>query len=90
LTRCGTRSGGIYAVCVDGGDGLPDNAPAVTDKLSLSDPGNLEYIDRTYRLTSIPAEYVGLEQIQLANNDKAISATNYVTFANTPEGVLRD
>jgi hypothetical protein len=57
--------------------------PAVVDKLSTSDPGNLEYIDRTYRLTSIPAAYVGMELIRLANNDKANAASNYLTFTIT-------
>jgi hypothetical protein len=60
------------------------NAPAVLDTLSLSNPGNLEYIDRTYRLTSVPAAYIGKEQIRLANNDKSFSSsTTYISFTNT-------
>ena len=57
--------------------------PAVVDRLTLSNPGNLEYIDRTYRLKSIPSRYLGLETIRLANNDKWVSARNYVTFTST-------
>lgn len=58
---------------------VSSHTPAVLDKLSLSDPGNLEYIDRTYRLTSIPPAYIGKEMIRLADNDKAVTATNYRT-----------
>jgi len=57
--------------------------PAVLDRLTLSNPGNLEYIDRTYRLKSVPSRYLGLETIRLANNDKWVSANNYVTFTST-------
>jgi hypothetical protein len=57
--------------------------PAVTDKLSLSNPGNLQYIDRTYRFTSLPAGYSGLESIRLANNDKANTSLSYLTFTIT-------
>lgn len=67
--------------------------PAVTDKLSTSNPGNLEYIDRTtppaaYRFTSV-TPYAGKEMIRLANNDKTASATStYLTFTiTTPENV---
>jgi hypothetical protein len=57
--------------------------PAVTDKLSTSNPGNLEYIDRTYRFTSV-TPYAGKEMIRLANNDKTASATStYLTFTIT-------
>jgi hypothetical protein len=56
--------------------------PAVTDKLSTSNPGNLEYIDRTYRLTSV-TPYAGKEMIRLANNDKTATAINYLTFTMT-------
>jgi hypothetical protein len=56
--------------------------PAVLDHLSLSDPGNLEYIDRTYRLTSIPSAYIGKESIRLANNDKTSNASNYLAFTS--------
>ena len=34
---------------------ISTGTPAVLDRLTLSNPGNLEYIDRTYRLTSIPS-----------------------------------
>lgn len=60
------------------------NAPVVLDKLSLSNPGNLEYIDRTYRLTSVPSAYIGKEMIRLANSDKSSSSgTTYISFTNT-------
>jgi hypothetical protein len=59
--------------------------PAVTDKLSLSNPGNLQYIDRTYRFTSLPAGYSGLESIRLANNDKANTSLSYLTFTITTQ-----
>ncbi|MGD0505290.1 MAG: chitobiase/beta-hexosaminidase C-terminal domain-containing protein [Steroidobacteraceae bacterium] len=54
--------------------------PAVLDVLSLSDPGNLEFIDRPARLTSIPAQYIGNEVIRLAKNDAAVSDASYVSF----------
>ena len=57
--------------------------PAVLDVLSLSDPGNLEFIDRPARLTSIPAQYIGKEVIRLAKNDAAVSDANYVSFTST-------
>jgi len=63
---------------------ISTHTPAVLDRLSTSPPGNIEYIDRTYQLTSIPAAYQGLESIRLANNDKtASSAQTYVSFTNT-------
>jgi hypothetical protein len=62
---------------------ISTGTPAVVDRLTLSAPGNLEYIDRTYRLTSIPGAYLGLETIRLSNNDKWASAGNYVTFTST-------
>jgi hypothetical protein len=60
--------------------------PAVVAKLSqvATDQGSLEYIDRTYQLTSVPAAYQGKEAIHLANNDKAVTASNYLTFTVTP------
>ncbi len=62
---------------------ISTGTPAVLDRLSLSDPGNLEYIDRTYRLTAIPSAYVGAEMIRLANNDKWVAASSYVSFTST-------
>jgi len=62
---------------------ISTGTPAVVDRLTLSNPGNLEYIDRTYRLKSIPSRYLGLETIRLANNDKWVSARNYVAFTST-------
>jgi len=62
---------------------ISTGTPAVLDKASLANPGNLEYIDRTYRLTQVPSHYLGLEMIRLANNDKWVSASNYVTFTST-------
>lgn len=56
-------------------------SPVVLDHLSLTNPGNLDYIDRTYRLTSI-GPYAGLEYIRVANNDKTVSGT-YITFNMT-------
>lgn len=57
--------------------------PAVTDKLATTNPGNLEYIDRTYRFTSV-TPYAGKEMIRLPNNDKTASATaTYLTFTIT-------
>ena len=62
---------------------ISTGTPAVLDKVSLENPGNLEYIDRTYRLTQVPSRYLGLEMIRLANNDKWASVSNYVTFTST-------
>lgn len=62
---------------------LSTGKPAVLDTLSISNPGNLEYIDRTYRLTSVPTSYVGKEMIRLPNNDKTATASNYVSFNST-------
>jgi hypothetical protein len=67
---------------------ITSGTPAVLDRLTPSNPGNLEYIDRTYRLTSIPNHYLGLEMIRLANNDKWASSSHYVTFTSTtPQNV---
>jgi hypothetical protein len=57
--------------------------PAVVDTLSLSNPGNLEFIDRPDRLTSIPAAYVGKEVIRLAKNDEGVSDMDYLSFTST-------
>ena len=65
------------------GVAISSGTPAVLDRLTLSNPGNLEYIDRSYRLTSIPSAYLGLEMIRLANNDKWVAGGNYVTFTST-------
>jgi hypothetical protein len=61
---------------------LSSGKPAVLDRLSSTNSGNLEYIDRTYRLTSI-GPYAGLEAIRLPNNDKAVNVTNYVSLTMT-------
>jgi hypothetical protein len=55
-------------------------APAVLDILSLSDPGNLEFIDRPARFIQMPSAYVGKEMIRLARNDGANSDSNNVSF----------
>jgi hypothetical protein len=57
--------------------------PAVLDILSLSNPGNLEYIDSMARFTSIPPDYIGLESLRLANNDSSSSDANYLSFTST-------
>ena len=62
---------------------VSSGTPAVLDRLTLANPGNLEYIDRTYRLTSVPTHYLGLEMIRLANNDKWVNESHYVTFTST-------
>ena len=62
---------------------LSSGASAVLDRLTLVNPGNLEYIDRTYRLTSVPSRYLGLEMIRLPNNDKWVNSSHYVTFTST-------
>ena len=41
---------------------LSSGKPAVLDRLSTTNSGNIEYIDRIYRLTSI-GPYAGLEAI---------------------------
>lgn len=62
---------------------LSTDAAAVVDRLSLSDPGNIEFIDRTARLISIPASYLGTEVIRLARNDAPIADQNYLSFTST-------
>jgi hypothetical protein len=58
--------------------------PAILSKLSTTYPGSREYIDRAYELTALPSGYSGLEQIRLANNDKAAPTTStYLTFTLT-------
>ncbi len=62
---------------------LSTGSPAVLDVLSLSDPGNLEFIDRPDRLTSIPAQLIGKEVIRLPKNESAVNDPNYVSFTST-------
>jgi hypothetical protein len=57
--------------------------PVVTDRLTLSNPGNIELIDRTYRWTTIPSAYLNKEVIRLGNVDKSNSSTNYLSFTIT-------
>ncbi|MBS1886524.1 MAG: DUF4185 domain-containing protein [Actinobacteria bacterium] len=60
--------------------------PAVTGHLSVTGttPESKAFIDRPYRLTTIPTAYRGLEQIRLANADKSASAASkYLTFTVT-------
>ncbi|MBS1860336.1 MAG: DUF4185 domain-containing protein [Actinobacteria bacterium] len=60
--------------------------PAVTGHLTTTatTPESKAYIDRPYRLTTIPAAYSGLEQIRLSNSDKSASKTSkYLTFSVT-------
>lgn len=59
----------------------PLHSPVVLDHLSTTNPGNLDYIDRPYRLTSV-GPYAGLESIRVANSDKTVSGT-YITFNMT-------
>lgn len=63
---------------------LSTGQPAVLDRLSLANPGNLEYIDRPYRWTNV-GPYAGVEVIRLPNNDKANADPNYVTFTMTTQ-----
>jgi hypothetical protein len=65
------------------GISISTQTPAVVDFLSLSNSGNLEYIDRTYRLTAIPSAYIGLEMIRLAENDKTNNSSTYLQFTTT-------
>ena len=44
------------------------------------DAGSIEYIDRTYTFSQIPAAYVGLLHLQTANADKNSSGSNWLTF----------
>jgi hypothetical protein len=65
------------------GISVSTGSPAVLDILSLSHPGNLQYIDSTARLTGIPPAYVGLESVRLANNDSGSSDANYLSFTSS-------
>jgi beta-lactam-binding protein with PASTA domain len=62
---------------------ISTGTPAVVDQLSLTDPGNIEFIDSTARLTSIPLSYLGTKMIRLARNDAAVDDQNYVSFTTT-------
>ncbi|MFY9580767.1 MAG: DUF4185 domain-containing protein, partial [Gaiellaceae bacterium] len=66
-----------------------NNVPVVTDRLSLSNPGNLEYIDSTARFTSIFSGYVGGEMIRLRNADKTNNRADYLTFTLTTATTVR-
>ena len=65
------------------GISVSTGSPAVLDTLSLSHPGNLEYIDSTARLTGIPPAYIGLESVRLAKNDSGSADANYLSFTST-------
>lgn len=58
---------------------ISNTSPAtyVWDKL---DVGKLEFIDRTFTFSSVPASYVGFDYLQTANNDKASTGDTFVTF----------
>ncbi len=59
-------------------------SPAVTSHLSTTNPEDKLFIDRTYRFVKIPTAYKGLEQVRLANTDKAASASKtYLSFTVT-------
>lgn len=63
---------------------LSTGKPAVLDRMSTSNSGNLEYIDRNYRWTNI-GTYNGknLEVVRLPNNDKGNADNPYVSFTMT-------
>ncbi|MBI2100713.1 MAG: right-handed parallel beta-helix repeat-containing protein [Candidatus Vogelbacteria bacterium] len=42
--------------------------------------GQLLYTDRTYTFTSVPAAYQNKTYIRTANDDKSVTASNYLTF----------
>ncbi|MDP9008795.1 MAG: PASTA domain-containing protein [Pseudomonadota bacterium] len=62
---------------------ISTGAPAVVDRLSLTDPGNIEFIDSPARITSIPPAYLGTEVIRLARNDAPVANPSYVSFTST-------
>jgi PASTA domain len=62
---------------------ISTGSPAVIDQLSLTDPGNIEFIDSPARITSIPPAYLGTEVIRLARNDAPVDDPSYVSFTST-------
>ncbi|HEX4243670.1 MAG TPA: PASTA domain-containing protein [Steroidobacteraceae bacterium] len=62
---------------------ISTGTPAVLDRLSPSNPGNLEFIDSPGRFTAIPPAYLNDEVVRLARNDAAIGDQAYVSFTST-------
>lgn len=60
-------------------------SPAVLSHLSTTKPEDKLFIDRTYQFTKIPTAYKGLEQLRLANIDKASTSSEYLKFNVTKE-----
>lgn len=57
----------------------------VQDTMAL---GETLYIDRTYTFTSIPDEFLGQEFIRTANDDKALTTSNFLTFTLTQDAAV--
>lgn len=52
------------------------------------DPGNQTYLDRAFSYTSVPPEYVSMQYLRTANDDKASSASAFISFmTNKPISV---
>jgi len=62
-----------------------------TGKAYAVDPlvaGTPVYIDRSYTFVSGPAQYVGQEFIRTANDDKWVTASNYLVFSLTADATV--
>ena len=63
-----------------GGGGLVSNLSIPTYAVDILDVGKLQYVDRAYAFSTVPAAYVGMDYIQTANDDKSSQGFPWLTF----------
>jgi hypothetical protein len=92
----GTHSAGTSLAVTTGGGGLTITGLTVADSANASHwslqsnlaVGDLQYGDRTYTLTAIPAALRGAQWIRTANGSKAAAGNPLVTFTISQQAVV--
>jgi hypothetical protein len=62
------------------GSGIVSNTTPTAYVWDVLDAGKVQYVDRTYTFSAVPAAYVGLPYLKTRNDDKSSTGTSFVSF----------
>jgi len=65
-----------------------ESVPVTTEQLTLENPGNLEYLDKTSRITSMFYGYEHDEYIRLRDSESTNNSADYLKFKLTKEDTV--
>ncbi len=86
LTARATDSGGASTtsaavnVAVNASGGIAANTSPTTYVWDTLDAGKVQYVDRTFTFSTVPAAFTGLPFLRTANDDKSSSGSSWITF----------